>query len=189
MPSHFNKLVKEAIAKPFSSWELKQVLYKCPSSISASALAAQHMTAARGSKQKKFWGILSTAEVWYFVQYSRTDRPPFIVSQPLTVSMHNEASFNPLLDILYAFLLYAWSDATKENLESYCSIDPDPRRPRFEIRRRRRSLENIISQMECSFSSFQETLQRVAVTNNKKKLRMARIHSFNRALKVSESLG
>jgi len=70
------------------------------------------------ASKKKFWGILSTAEVWYFVQYSRTDRPPFIVSQPLTVSMHNEASFNPLLDILYAFLLYAWSDATKENLES-----------------------------------------------------------------------
>jgi len=64
---------------------------------------AHRMNVLHGYHQDTFYGILSTAEVWYFVEYRHGGNPPFRY-----LNLSNDGLLLDLLNTLYAFLLNIW---------------------------------------------------------------------------------
>lgn len=66
------------------------------------------MNLARGFKQSRFFGILSTAEVWYFVEYCNGATPPFRSSRAFHLGLDEPDIFNRFVNTFYAFVLNTW---------------------------------------------------------------------------------
>jgi hypothetical protein len=76
--------------------------------------AAHRMNAGVGLKQPKLFGILSSADVWYCVEYKRGAHPPFASSRPYRLEEIVRADsveysdLELLVNTVYAFILTSW---------------------------------------------------------------------------------
>jgi len=94
---------------------------------------AHRMNIARGYKQAKFIGILSTGELWYFVEYRRGMFPPFRTSKAFYLDVDDKERFSQLINTFYAFLLDIWADSLAiwyqsrvESITATVADDADP---------------------------------------------------------------
>lgn len=71
-------------------------------------IAANRMNLARGFKQSRSFGILSTAEVWYFVELCNGQTPLFRSSKALHLGLDDSNHFVKLMNTFYGFVLTTW---------------------------------------------------------------------------------
>jgi len=72
---------------------------------------AYRMNISRGYQQDKFFGILSTGDVWYFVEYRCGVSPPFRSSKAYYLDLDDEERLMRLINTFYAFMLNVWSES------------------------------------------------------------------------------
>lgn len=69
------------------------------------------MNSGCGFNQAQFFGILSTGDTWYFVEFNPSKRPVFSSSEAFSIRLGQHESLVQLVNVFYAFALNTYIES------------------------------------------------------------------------------